>query len=425
MPSDALVSFHTLKPGLLFASSAVLTVVALHFPPKLHRFFLVPTWALAAWSIAAVTDEVTPKAGVLANLDTYTVITSFLYVLILPTILLVESHSLVQGQDERAAKGCKSHGFVWPSRGTISAACRVWNNPRNLVFPRPPSPGSVPWSSLLRFALFRGLKVMSIILVDHWVVQRAQQYLLSRSDLLDFTPDQHQTIRPVLAQFVFSDSKGRYEPLTSHVLQLRAFMSVSWIWANFAAVETFQAGLSVLFVVVLHLDDPEDWPPLFGSFAEAWSVRRFWGRFWHRIATPTLTRWALLCVKGRWGKPRTALEKTTVAFGVFILSGVMHATAAWRTGQKFAGRDVWFFSANFLVIAVEIIVSWLYKRVLKGSKLHEAISTSPFLSAATRTLGFIWVFAWFFWAVPRWLYPNTLRMLIKEALIQARSSRFV
>ncbi|KAF6835110.1 hypothetical protein CMUS01_05904 [Colletotrichum musicola] len=422
MPSDALVSFKTLKPGLLFASSASLTVVALHFPPKLHRFFLVPTWALAAWSIAAVTDDVPPKAGVLANLDTYTVITSFLYILILPTILLVESHSLVQGQDERAAKGCKSHGFVWPSRRSISAACRIWNNPRNLAFSRPPSPGSVQWPSLLRFALFRGLKVMSTILVDHGVVQRAQQRLFSHSDLLDFTPDQHRIIRPILAQFVFGDSERRYEPLTSRVLMLRAFMSVSWVWANFAALETFHAGLSVFFVV-LRFDDPEEWPPLFGSVAEAWTVRRFWSRFWHRIATSTLTRWSLFCVKGRWAKPRTALKKTAVAFGVFFLSGVMHATAAWRTGQKFAGRNVWFFSANFLIIAVEIIASWLYKRALGDTKLHKIIKSSSFLSEVARALGLLWVFTWFFWAVPRWLYPKTLHMLIKEALIQARSSQ--
>lgn len=266
---------------------------------------------------------------------------------------------------------------------------------------------------------------MSIILIDHWLVQRAQRYLFANSDVLGFTPDQHQIIRPILAQFVFGNSDGRYEPLTAHVLLLKAFMSASWIWANFAALETFHAGLSVLFVAILRLDDPEDWPPLFGSFAEAWTVRRFWGRFWHCIATPTLTRWASFCVKGRRVKPRTALEKTVVAFGVFLLSGLMHAMAAWRTGQRFAGRDVWFFTANFLVIAGEIIVSWLYKRASGGTKLRDSVKTSPFLRAAARALGFVWVFAWFFWTVPRWLYPKTLRMLIKDALIQARRSGIV
>lgn len=420
MPSGALALLSTFKPGLLFVSSAALTVVALHFPPKFHRFFLPPALALAAWSIAAVTDDPTPKSGELAALETYTVITSFIYFLILPTILFVESHSLAPEHDKSASKGCQSGGFVWPSPRSISAACRVWNNPRNLSFRRPPSPGSVPLPTLVRFVIFRGLKVVAIQLVEKWVVQGVQQHLSASGDLLDFAPDQHQIIRPALAQYVFGDSEEQYEPLTARILLLRAAMSVSWVWANFAALETYHAVLSVLFVAVLRLDDPEDWPPLFGSLAEAWTVRRFWGRFWHRIATPTLSRWASFCVKRGWDKPRTAFEKTAVAAGIFVLSGVMHATAAWRTGQKSEGRDVWFFAANFLVVAVEIIVSGAYKRAVKGTKLHGVIDRSPFLREAAKALGLVWVFAWFFWAAPRWLYPKTMRMLIKEIVIEAR-----
>ena len=30
-------------------------------------------------------------------------------------------------------------------------------------------------------------------------------------------------------------------------------------------------------------DRPEEWPPLFGSISEAYTLRRFWGVFWHKL----------------------------------------------------------------------------------------------------------------------------------------------
>lgn len=64
---------------------------------------------------------------------------------------------------------------------------------------------------------------------------------------------------------------------------LRTFWAFYWAWCSFAVLDAADAALSVVSVVILRLDRPEDWPPLFGSLSEAHGVRRFWGRFWHRL----------------------------------------------------------------------------------------------------------------------------------------------
>jgi len=43
-----------------------------------------------------------------------------------------------------------------------------------------------------------------------------------------------------------------------------------------------QAALAAIFVGC-GLSSPESWPLLFGSFLDAWSIRRFWRRFWHQM----------------------------------------------------------------------------------------------------------------------------------------------
>ncbi|KAF4893769.1 Signal peptidase complex catalytic subunit SEC11 [Colletotrichum fructicola] len=204
---------------------------------------------------------------------------------------------------------------------------------------------------------------------------------------------------------------------THRQILVRVFTVFSWIWSNFLILESYHAILSTTFVL-LGIDNQKEWPPLFGSITDAWTVQRFWGRFWHRIATPTLTTWThtILRIKN---EPQTTFEKAAVAFGVFFLSAIMHMTAAWRTGEGYVHLDVIFFCANFFAIAVEIAVSRAWMQVVRWAKLKPGAEAR--LCQASRWFGYLWTFAWFFWMAPRWLYPKTLRWLIKQALAQSHT----
>ncbi|KAI2625904.1 hypothetical protein GGR54DRAFT_654280 [Hypoxylon sp. NC1633] len=373
MSSSALISFASLKPSLLFVATAILTTIALHFPHRLHRFFLLPTWFLTAWSLASVDGDATSGGPI--GLDSYTAITCIIYMLILLRILLAEKHSLLDKAEETGNLAQSRNSVVSPSRTSISEACRIWNNPRQLSFRRP-VPGSVPWPELLRFTLLRVAKAGIIILIDRVLVQKIRASLTATCTVFDFTPDQE----PILRRLLEMDED---DPVSQHQLLLRAFMSVSWVWANVLILESYHAVLSVLFVAVLRFDNPEDWPPLFGNLAEAWT-------------------------------------KAIVAFGIFFLSGLAHAVAAWKVGQGEAYRDLLFFCANFIVVGVEILGSGLVRSMVRKTR-YATLLRDRRLEIVQKTLGFAWVFAWFFWATPRWMYSKTLRWSLKQALLQSRT----
>ncbi|KAI6089843.1 membrane bound O-acyl transferase family-domain-containing protein [Hypoxylon rubiginosum] len=410
MSSSISFPYESLKPSLLFVAAGLLTTIALHFPTKHHRYFLPPTWLLTAWSLASTDSDHTSEGPI--GLDSYTAITCIIYMLILPRILFFEQYSLIPGAVD-PNKPAKLNSFIIrPTRSSLSAAFRIWNNPRQLSFRRA-GPGSAPWPELLKFTLYRIFKVGIIILIDRVLVQKIRAYLTADSTLFDFTADKEPILRRVIEQ-------DEDDPITQHQLVLRAFMSVAWIWANILILESYHAVLSVFFVVVLRFDDPEDWLPLFGSVAEAWTVKRFWGRFWHRIATPTFATWARV-VSRRVLKldPGSEFEKTAVAFGIFLLSGLAHAAAAWRVGQGDAHRDLLFFCANFVVVGVEILVAGLVRGTVRKTR-YAALLRDRRLRIAGRALGYVWVFAWFFWATPRWMYSKTLRWSLKQVLLQSR-----
>ncbi|KMP08581.1 hypothetical protein CIHG_05190 [Coccidioides immitis H538.4] len=352
--------------------------------------------------------------GGIIGLDSYTAFTSTIFMLILPSILFMQKHSLVAKPDNTPAAASSSSVILRPNRHTISAACRIWNNPRHLKF-RQPGPGSTPWRSLLFFTLRSGLKVAAIVIIDRMLVKKIQAHLFANSNVLDFTPDQLPIIRPLLGIRIDEED---VDPISRHQFLLRAFISVSWIWANFVFLESCHAILAIFFVAILRLDNPEDWPSLFGNIADAWTVRRFWGRFWHRIATPTLSQWTRIIIQRVLHlQLTTGVAKTVEAFGIFFLSGLAHALASWRTGEGFAHLDILFFCANFVVVAVEILVARLWKYAVKGTWIELELRRNSKLRVVGRILGLVWVFSWFFWMVPRWLYPKALRLSIKQALM--------
>ncbi|KAI1762046.1 membrane bound O-acyl transferase family-domain-containing protein [Hypoxylon sp. FL1150] len=411
MSSSISFPYESMKSSLIFMAAGLLTTLALHFPSKYHRYFLLPTWLLTAWSLTSIDNNHTSKGPI--GLESYTAMTCIIYMLILPQILLFQTHSLIPGAVETNKPAKLSNFIMCPSRSSLSAAFRVWNNPRQLSF-RHPGPGSAPWLELLKFALYRVFKVGIIIIIDRVLVQKGRAYLTAGSTLLDFTADKE----PILRRLVEWDE---YDPVSQHQMILRAFISVAWIWANILILESYHAILSVLFVVVLRFDDPEDWPPLFGGITEAWTVKRFWGKFWHRIATPTFATWARV-VSRRVLKIGTGseFEKTVVAFGIFFFSGLAHATSAWRVGQGDAHRDLLFFCANFVVVGTEILVGGLVWNAVRKTK-YAVLLEDRRLQVVGKALGYVWVFAWFFWATPRWVYSKTLRWSLQQVLLQSRA----
>ncbi|KAG9533324.1 hypothetical protein KCU93_g325, partial [Aureobasidium melanogenum] len=148
------------------------------------------------------------------------------------------------------------------------------------------------------------------------------------------------------------------------------------------------------------------WPPMFGSPLEAYSLRRYWGRFWHRLVyRPYLSLARVVAGKLHCNAFGSKFEKCFLAFMIFLISGVAHAIVSLQEGNLAeAFDDIAFYSINFLIITIEGMVIGI------ASPLRRFLPHSCW-----RLIGFVWVFMFWFWAAPKWAYHEVHEELSKEA----------
>jgi Membrane bound O-acyl transferase family len=148
----------------------------------------------------------------------------------------------------------------------------------------------------------------------------------------------------------------------------------------------------VLFVAVLRLDSPDEWLPLFGDPREAYTLRRFWGVFWHQILQAPHACYGRLAAQRLLKlNPGSHAYKAFMAFYLFAASAVSHTLINWQTGAlgPLLG-DARFLMLNFLAAFVE---AWVCRT------LGPCLRFLP--RFMVRAMGFVWVLAFFYCAARR------------------------
>lgn len=246
------------------------------------------------------------------------------------------------------------------------------------------------------FLVGRGRHILAIVLV-HIVTTNAMSAVIRplNVNIHDFAPSQ----------------RGTLPPLAYRDAILRAVMSVQWIWATYVVFSLAHDMLAVFFVSVAGWDLPLEWPPLFGSVLEAYTLRRFWGAFWHRLHLGVCNA-VVSAFLGRWDiskSGRTAKEgaekhrlvfKGLRALLTFLISAVYHAAVnKLVSGGANLREELRFFLANFAICLFETVISEAAGRKGKGfpqGRPHPGL----------RLLGYFWVSFVFFCTVPAWHYPK-------------------
>lgn len=270
---------------------------------------------------------------------------------------------------------------------------RTWNNPRKLPLQLSPPEKEAPGVSKSRalFSFHQSIKAAALWAFEHFVFQKVFTYSLGQVVVADFSPEMEVAFQ-----------------LSSHQIQVRAIMSVQWIWRAYFFLEFYHSILAIVFVAILRFDYPEDWPPLFGSPMEAYSVRGFWGRFWHRLTIPTYVYYSRLVSRQLMGvQPGSSLEKAITALLIFTISGFSHALVGWSLGEAALFRDVLFFEMCFLAAAGETAISKI--KVL-------SISRGIFSPLSRTVVGMAWVFVFFFSISPLWIYPKVYHVLLNPII---------
>ncbi len=145
--------------------------------------------------------------------------------------------------------------------------------------------------------------------------------------------------------------------------------------------------------VGLGLSRPHEWPPLFSGVAAATSVRRYWGRAWHRLFSDPAVRWARLAA-AEMGLARPSLAYALFVPGsIFAVSAVMHALVELMLGECAWRAPAALMLLNFAAVVAEQAFQALVA-ALAGRRLWER---RPRLCA---WLGRLWLFVFMLETLP-------------------------
>ncbi|KAK3353824.1 membrane bound O-acyl transferase family-domain-containing protein [Lasiosphaeria hispida] len=292
-------------------------------------------------------------------------------------------------------------------RWNLRQAYRIYNNPRKL--PDRLNSSSLPTArALVWFAVRRLVQISGLVV------------LYGTITVLIFTVGGLLYMEP-------SDFTPEREPLfsirDSWDLRIRCSVLVFWVMQGVVPLQIMHFLLSIVFVSILRVDGPDEWPPLFSSPLQAFTLKRYWGIFWHRLFSPGAVTWArFVARRGLQLPPGSTIEKVLVPFIVFSVSGAAHAAVGWRLGYCCLVRDIKFFWWNFAAIFAETVVLKGIRVVFVWLPFGETTpqlqrQRNMLVKVTTRVVGYLWVLMFFLWAMPPYLYPKGYDSLRRKGLI--------
>ncbi|KAJ5832818.1 hypothetical protein N7474_001129 [Penicillium riverlandense] len=163
--------------------------------------------------------------------------------------------------------------------------------------------------------------------------------------------------------------------------------SISWFLISRVFIDSRYRLVSIV-TVGLGMNSPLDWPPLFGRIADAYTLRQFWGTFWHQLLRQPFTAISNWIARDIMHLPRpSVLERYTNICLVFLQSGLLHVLLDAVVGMptRYSGA-LPFFTSFTLGIMIEDGIQELYKR-MTGSEGH-------IVPRWKRAVGHLWVIIW-------------------------------
>ncbi|KAI5464243.1 membrane bound O-acyl transferase family-domain-containing protein [Mariannaea sp. PMI_226] len=180
--------------------------------------------------------------------------------------------------------------------------------------------------------------------------------------------------------------------LTTEDIIFRLAGTISF-WVMVSLYNFLSYTLAAVLTVFIRLTTSDRWRPLNGPLSSVYTVRKFWGEFWHQCLRRCLTGPADAFVDNILCIPRkTLLSRYSRIFLAFFLSGLVHQAAS--LAMDVPRTDVG--TLNFFMLQpLGIIIEDGVQAATKGLGLP---------SFVRRLVGYIWVIAFLWWSTPQWFY---------------------
>lgn len=195
------------------------------------------------------------------------------------------------------------------------------------------------------------------------------------------------------------------ESLNTDEVHKRLMMTFDICISDMLYFEAMHSLFAILCVGILFLDSSSEWHlSLFGKVTDCWSVRRYWGVYWHDYIYAAFSGHVKLVTRNILGMSRGQGRRVLENALVFAVSGLLHSAVRWV--QTDGNGECWtvalWYSAQVVPVVLEGVVQrvWVKSEVRKG--LRRRMGTEA-VGRLEKAMGYLWVFCWMFWSVGRWL----------------------
>ncbi|KAF5676105.1 acetyltransferase [Fusarium heterosporum] len=203
---------------------------------------------------------------------------------------------------------------------------------------------------------------------------------------------------PLPEAYLVAREKQTLFKLSNLTLEDVAFRTVGSViyWFVTYICNRLNSGCAVVISLSLGLSQPKDWPHLNGPISACYTVRGFWGTFWHQLYRKSLTGWGdFVSDKVLRLRRGTLLSRYTRLFLAFLTSGAMHHCMHYI--YRFTADESFSIEKFYVTQALGIMFE---------DAVQAASGNLPLSQPVRRAVGYIWVLVFFAWSTPIASYPS-------------------
>ncbi|KAB5522925.1 membrane bound O-acyl transferase family-domain-containing protein [Coniochaeta sp. 2T2.1] len=202
----------------------------------------------------------------------------------------------------------------------------------------------------------------------------------------------------------------RLDSITVDQIALRLVIAVM-VWAATYCLIRMTYDMVGIAAVSLRITGVQSWRPLFGSVWDLHTVRRFWGNFWHQMLRDPLSSPAKAIARVLHLPDTGIVQRYTKTAIIFSLSGLAHQFHDATVGVPFTESGaIKFFAVQTVGIILEDTVQTVWDWGFEREKSQNKTGSARW----KKVVGVIWLWAWFAWSVPVWVYPAIYDRTKKE-----------
>lgn len=197
---------------------------------------------------------------------------------------------------------------------------------------------------------------------------------------------------------------SRVDSISMEEAMTRTIVVMSF-WAFQYIVIEVVYGAFAMIAVGSGISRVEAWPPMFGFISDSYSLRQFWGYFYHQLLrrgcgsiAHAITYTLLRLRRGGF------IGRYLFILLTFAISGVFHTFSDISQGIGFKESGAMIF---FCIQALGIVVEDGVKAMVRSPK--EGEQRGNVLFGWRKVTGYLWVLLWLSWTTPKWTYPMMQR----------------